>query len=404
MALPLMLFSCRQDSVTINMEKVGGVYMVPAKVNGLPLKFIFDTGASEVSISMTEAIFMAKNGYLGEEDIKGASFAQLADGTVAENTVVKLRTIEIADLTLHDVSATVVHNLEAPLLLGQTAIKKMGRIEFDDDKLIIHTSGKHASKGRSNKVDKKSQAPLDSLVCLAWEEYESEDYIFAQKHLREARQLALNANITNRNWEIDYIDGRVKGVLATSIDGAWEKEMPLLKSAFHANTGHEDGVAIKYVWLLDIYSLGLAQYYSPDDGKRLGDDDMTYEDEFTDVVSLLMERDKYTAYIRSARYYLNNNNLAKGYCEKAIAIDSTKSEGYQMLGYVFRYSAGDKEQAIKYYEKALALPDADSAYIHLFLAYCYPYRSDEQKNHLKQAAQLGDIDAQNRLKNWGITW
>jgi aspartyl protease family protein len=39
------------------MQKDGGVYKVPCTVNGLKLEFIFDTGASVVSISLTEAIF-----------------------------------------------------------------------------------------------------------------------------------------------------------------------------------------------------------------------------------------------------------------------------------------------------------------------------------------------------------
>ena len=50
----------------IKMEKSGGIYLIPCKVNGLPLKFIFDTGASDVSISLTEALFMLKNGNLKE--------------------------------------------------------------------------------------------------------------------------------------------------------------------------------------------------------------------------------------------------------------------------------------------------------------------------------------------------
>jgi predicted aspartyl protease len=55
----------------ITMEKEGGVYTIPCKVNGLQLKFIFDTGASDVSLSLTEALFMFKNGYLSEKDITG---------------------------------------------------------------------------------------------------------------------------------------------------------------------------------------------------------------------------------------------------------------------------------------------------------------------------------------------
>lgn len=402
--LSLLLFSCREDSsVTIKMENVGGVYMVPAKVNGLPLKFIFDTGASEVSISLTEAIFMAKNGYLEENDIKGTSFAQLADGSVTENTRIRLKSIEIGELTIRDVSATIIHNADAPLLLGQSAIKKLGRIEFDDDKLIIHSSGK-MTRGNDVKFDEKSQAPLDSLIRLAYEEYMSDDYMFAQIHIRDARLLSINAYITNRNWEIDYIDARIKGYLAPSVTDAWEAQMPLLKLAFNENTERKDGICVWYDKLLDDYALGLAQHFSPDDGTNLGYDDRTFEDEFLDVISLMMENDEYTAYIYSAKYYKKNFNVAKSYCEKAIAIDSTKSRGYGQLGNIYYDIAGDKEQAIKCYEKALKMPDADSGYIHRLLAGCYPYNSNEYKDHSKQAARLGDISAQNMLKAMGVTW
>ena len=39
----------------VRMEKAGGVYLVPIKVNGLDLKFIFDTGASSICLSSAEA-------------------------------------------------------------------------------------------------------------------------------------------------------------------------------------------------------------------------------------------------------------------------------------------------------------------------------------------------------------
>jgi len=41
---------------TIKMEKQNGVYMIPVDINGVPIHFIFDTGASLISISSTEAI------------------------------------------------------------------------------------------------------------------------------------------------------------------------------------------------------------------------------------------------------------------------------------------------------------------------------------------------------------
>ncbi len=125
----------------IIMQKEGGVYTVPCKVNGLPLKFIFDTGASNVTISLTEALFMFKNGYLNKDDIYGSSYAQLANGDFTENTEILLKVIEIADLKLKNVRASIVHELNAPLLLGQTAIEKLGKIQLDGNELIIYKNG-----------------------------------------------------------------------------------------------------------------------------------------------------------------------------------------------------------------------------------------------------------------------
>lgn len=48
--LPFLSFS----QTIVNIEETGGVYQIPCEVNGLNLKFIFDTGASDVSISKTK--------------------------------------------------------------------------------------------------------------------------------------------------------------------------------------------------------------------------------------------------------------------------------------------------------------------------------------------------------------
>ncbi len=116
---------------TIKMEKDGGVFTIPCTVNGLELDFIFDTGASDVSISLTEALFMLKNKYMNEEDIVGEEYFEDATGTVSAGTKVILRKIEFAGYTLTDVEASVVHELSAPLLLGQTAMEQLGKFEFD---------------------------------------------------------------------------------------------------------------------------------------------------------------------------------------------------------------------------------------------------------------------------------
>ena len=115
----------------IKMKKINGIFLMPCKVNGLSLNFIFDTGASDVSISLTEALFMLKNGYLNENELIGTEYYQLANGDIQEGTKITLKEIEIGTAKLYNVEASIVHTLDAPLLLGQTALSKLGKIEFD---------------------------------------------------------------------------------------------------------------------------------------------------------------------------------------------------------------------------------------------------------------------------------
>lgn len=121
----------------VKMEKQGGVYYVPIKVNGLDLKFIFDTGASSISLSSVEALVMMRQGLISEGDIVGQEQFQDATGSISAGTKIRLRTIEIGNVTLRNVEATIVDNIQAPLLLGQTALSKFGKVTIDYNKNTI---------------------------------------------------------------------------------------------------------------------------------------------------------------------------------------------------------------------------------------------------------------------------
>ena len=120
-------------------KKYGGTYEIPCTVNGLPLKMIFDTGASDVTVSSVEASFMLKNGYLDENDIKGTSHYMTASGDIHEGTILKLKEVRLGDAVLKNIEASVVHNQKAPLLLGQSVLERFGTITIDNvnSKLLI---------------------------------------------------------------------------------------------------------------------------------------------------------------------------------------------------------------------------------------------------------------------------
>lgn len=124
----------------IQMKKqYGGTYEVPCSINGLALNMVFDTGASDITISSVEANFMLKNGYLSDTDIKGKRQYLNASGEIKEGTVITIREVKLGDSVLKNVDASVVHNQKAPLLFGESGLSRFGSFTVDNatSRLII---------------------------------------------------------------------------------------------------------------------------------------------------------------------------------------------------------------------------------------------------------------------------
>ena len=140
------------------MKRMGGVSLIPCKINGLGLSFIFDTGASDVTISLTEASFMLKNGYLNSNDIiDEPTYYSDANGDISEGISINLRVIEIQGLKLYNVKASIVKNLDAPLLLGQSALSKLGTIQFNLNENVLTIFPDKNISNRSYTNSKKNQ-------------------------------------------------------------------------------------------------------------------------------------------------------------------------------------------------------------------------------------------------------
>ena len=133
--LLISLFTSAQERIQMRLEN--GVYTIPCSINGLRLRFIFDTGASRVLISATEAAFMLKNEYLTSDDFQNIEEVILADGSVVENAVIILKEVKIGSKILNNVTAYVSNNLDTPLLLGQSAISLLGKWQMSDGVLIL---------------------------------------------------------------------------------------------------------------------------------------------------------------------------------------------------------------------------------------------------------------------------
>ena len=91
-----------------------GVYWVDGAINGRKLRFIVDTGANIVTLNRQHAKAL---GLDIDDNGSGASIAKTAGGD-ARITHVKLASIQVGDVLVHDAQAVVTNNLypESPLL------------------------------------------------------------------------------------------------------------------------------------------------------------------------------------------------------------------------------------------------------------------------------------------------
>ena len=213
----IFFFKIGFNQTVIKMEKKGGVYYVPCIVNGLKLKFIFDTGAGDVSISLSEAVFMIKNGYMKEEDLIGTEYYRIANGDVAEGTKIIISKLEIGEKILYNVQASIVHTLSAPLLLGQSAIERLGKfsIDYSTNTLIFGETVSNYNQKLKNKTstleEKNESSPANTYYTEPPQiitNVKQENFVSQKKYNDNCRYpVPLPANI-KKTIKILYLEGK----------------------------------------------------------------------------------------------------------------------------------------------------------------------------------------------------
>lgn len=214
----LNLLVCQANAQTIvQMEKDGGVYKIPCVVNGLRLKLIFDTGASNVCISQSVALMMLENDYLSIDDIKGTSQSQVADGRIVDHTKINLRKIQIGNKVLTNVEAVVIHGQTAPLLLGQSALKRLGRYSVSGDQLLLGTS--NSPKASASDGNKRA------LYKVLSEEYELGTFEDFSKQVEDETSRRKLYDAIKDEYEVHDFDSFTRYLLGEYLS---EEEIDLL--------------------------------------------------------------------------------------------------------------------------------------------------------------------------------
>ena len=110
---------------------VGGHVIVDAVVNGAPVRMLVDTGASLVTLTPRDA----RAAGIDPDRLVYSARASTANGTARMATVM-LREIRIDQLSLEDLPAAVVENLNISLL-GMSFLARLQSYEMHDGKLTI---------------------------------------------------------------------------------------------------------------------------------------------------------------------------------------------------------------------------------------------------------------------------
>ena len=138
---PTLSYTKLNEIIEIPFTKDMGVTKVKCTINELPLHFVFDTGAADVTMSLVEATFMLKNDYLKPDDFIGTARYIDANGDITEGAVVNLRHVNLGGVELSNVRASIVKNQKAPLLLGQSVLGRLGSIEIDNNRSVLRITG-----------------------------------------------------------------------------------------------------------------------------------------------------------------------------------------------------------------------------------------------------------------------
>ena len=121
-----------REIAIIPMEEEHGVNYIMVEINGMKFRCVFDTGASNVSISSAEAYVLYKQGSLTFEDYVSPTMLSIANGDIIPGTKVLLKNVNIGGIDLYDVQAVIIDEPEAPLLVGQSVFKRFKSISIDN--------------------------------------------------------------------------------------------------------------------------------------------------------------------------------------------------------------------------------------------------------------------------------
>ena len=123
-----------QDGSQITLPRApDGHYYLTALVNGRPVRFVVDTGASQVVLTPKDA----ENASIALADLVYSGRANTANGSV-RIAPVRLDSIDVDGVQMRNIRASVNEGQMKTSLLGMTYLERFSRIEIAGGALVLH--------------------------------------------------------------------------------------------------------------------------------------------------------------------------------------------------------------------------------------------------------------------------
>jgi clan AA aspartic protease (TIGR02281 family) len=129
---PRPVFDVPGDSVVVQADSMGQ-FEVNASVNGAAVRFVVDTGATFVALTMGDA----RAAGIDTDRLRFTGHAQTANGIVALAPIM-LEDVRIDDVTVHNVLGTVSRDGLRQSLLGMSFLNRLRSYQISGGRLTIN--------------------------------------------------------------------------------------------------------------------------------------------------------------------------------------------------------------------------------------------------------------------------
>jgi aspartyl protease family protein len=120
-------------SLTVT-RSADGLFYVNARVNGIPVRFLVDTGSNLVVLTAADA----KRACINPDVTHSSGNLDTAAG-ISRMEKVRLDSVSVAGQNMSDMEAAVIHSNLQVSLLGQNILSKLGRISISGDEMTLQT-------------------------------------------------------------------------------------------------------------------------------------------------------------------------------------------------------------------------------------------------------------------------